>query len=505
MALRRLLKINWLIFHESGTAYQLSATISDSSKPLHLSLVWTDAPGSTTGAAYVNNLDLEVLINGQTYRGNVFDGAYSVSGGAADTRNNVENIFLPAGLSGQIQIKVVATALNGDGVPANPDQTDQDFALVVYNATTTPTAHIQAETPVLSVVTGNPNALIEPGETLDLTIPLTNLGNADATAVQTTLQVLSGTLTVANPSLQYGVIAPSATISPTQAYRISMPLTAACGAQVLLRQTVSFNNGQTSSHDFSFVAGSAILSSPTRVSYPGTSIAIPDDPFEYVTVPLSVGHALTIADLNVLINVRHGYVADLDINLIAPDGTAIKLTNDNGFGGDHFINTEFDDQATQFITAVQASDAPFTGRYRPEEPLSRFNGLNSQGIWTLSINDDTEDDSGTFVGFSLDFSSAAYQCQPTGLSITGPSQSVINQPVSLAAMLASAPAGVSYQWNFGDGQQATDASTSHAYTANGTYTVAVTATNALGSTMATHQITVAANYQQYLPLIVKQP
>ncbi|MCA0350836.1 MAG: S8 family serine peptidase [Chloroflexi bacterium] len=490
---------------ESGEGYQLSATISDSSKPLRLSLVWSDAPGSTTGAAYVNDLDLEVLINGQTYRGNVFDGAFSVSGGTADARNNVENIFLPAGMSGQIQVKVIATALNGDGIPNNADATDQDFALVVYNATTTPAAHLQAEAPILSAVIGNANGLIEPGETLDLAIPLTNHGNANATAVQASLQVLSGTLTISNPTVQYGLIEPSTTVTATQAYRISMPVSAGCGAQMLLRQTVSFNNGQTVAQDFSFVAGSAILSSPTRVSYSGTSIGIPDDPFEYVTVPLSVSQSLTIADLNVLINIRHGYVADLDVALIAPDGTAINLTNDNGFGGDHFINTEFDDQATQFITAVQASDAPFTGRYRPEEPLSRFNGHNSQGIWTLQINDDTEDDSGTFVGFSLDFASAAYQCQPSGLSISGPAHGLINQPVNLAASLASAPIGVEYQWDFGDGQQANGASVSHAYSSNGTYTVAVTATNALGTTTATHQITIDQQFHYYLPLVVKQP
>src|SRR5262249_3070903 len=95
-----------------------------------------DAPGPTTGAPYVNNLDLEVTINGTTYKGNVFSGANSVSGGTADAKNNVESVFLPAGVSGNFTVTVKATNIAGDGVPGNADTTDQDFALVVYNATT---------------------------------------------------------------------------------------------------------------------------------------------------------------------------------------------------------------------------------------------------------------------------------------------------------------------------------------------------------------------------------
>src|SRR6185369_5271719 len=57
------------------------------------------------------------------------------SGGSADTRNNVENVFLPVGiLAGTpVTIRVRAVALNGDGALGNGDPTDQHFALVAYN------------------------------------------------------------------------------------------------------------------------------------------------------------------------------------------------------------------------------------------------------------------------------------------------------------------------------------------------------------------------------------
>ena len=73
-----------------------------------MTLAWTDPPGPTTGNAFVNDLDLEVHAGGHTYQGNVFAGGQSVTGGSADPRNNVENVFLPAGLSGAFTVDVTA-------------------------------------------------------------------------------------------------------------------------------------------------------------------------------------------------------------------------------------------------------------------------------------------------------------------------------------------------------------------------------------------------------------
>ncbi|MBC7227431.1 MAG: S8 family serine peptidase [Thermoflexales bacterium] len=121
------------LFGATGQVYELQGVVADSSRPFRVTLAWSDPPGPTTGANYVNNLDLEVLIGGQTYKGNVFSGPTSVPGGSADPRNNVESVFLPAGQSGPFTIRVIATNIAGDGVPGNSDSTDQDFALVVYN------------------------------------------------------------------------------------------------------------------------------------------------------------------------------------------------------------------------------------------------------------------------------------------------------------------------------------------------------------------------------------
>ncbi len=121
-------------FTESGQTRVFSGVIVDTTKPFRVTLAWTDAPGSTTGAAYNNDLDLVVTVAGIAYKGNVFSGAFSTSGGAADTANNVESVFLPVGLSGTFTVTVNATSINSVGVPNAAGDLNQDFALVIYNA-----------------------------------------------------------------------------------------------------------------------------------------------------------------------------------------------------------------------------------------------------------------------------------------------------------------------------------------------------------------------------------
>ena len=129
----RMLTDQTKVFDATGQTHQVSGTIPAGDKPFRVTLAWSDAPGSITGGPWVNNLDLEVTAGGTTYKGNVFNGANSTAGGAADGKNNVESVFLPAGVSGEFTVTVRAINIAGDGLPGNGDLTDQDFALVIYN------------------------------------------------------------------------------------------------------------------------------------------------------------------------------------------------------------------------------------------------------------------------------------------------------------------------------------------------------------------------------------
>ena len=121
-------------FTASGQTRTFSGTIVEPTKPFRVTLAWTDTLGSTTaGQALVNDLDLSVTIGGNTYKGNVFSGASSVTGGAADSLNNVESVFLPAGVTGSFTVTVTAANIAADGVVNGGSVPEQDFALVIYN------------------------------------------------------------------------------------------------------------------------------------------------------------------------------------------------------------------------------------------------------------------------------------------------------------------------------------------------------------------------------------
>lgn len=123
------------VLANTGQVVTVTGRVVDPTKPFRVTLAWTDAPGPTSANPVVNNLDLQVVIGGKTYLGNRFSGSVSVEGGTADNLNNIEGVWAPAGASGDFTVRIVAANIAGDGVPGNSDTTDQDFALVIYNAT----------------------------------------------------------------------------------------------------------------------------------------------------------------------------------------------------------------------------------------------------------------------------------------------------------------------------------------------------------------------------------
>ncbi len=113
---------------------------------------------------------------------------------------------------------------------------------------------------------------------------------------------------------------------------------------------------------------------------------------------LAVEQDVTIGDLNVRINITHTFDNDLRISLIAPDGTSVLLANRRGDRYDNFSDTVFDDEAAR---AIREGAAPFAGTFRPETPLSAFDGKNARGTWQLWIEDRAAGDVGRVNSWSL--------------------------------------------------------------------------------------------------------
>ena len=115
-----------------------------------------------------------------------------------------------------------------------------------------------------------------------------------------------------------------------------------------------------------------------------TSQAIPDK--GTLTSSITVPDTYYAADVNVTVNMTHTRDEDLDVFLVAPDGTRVELFTDVGGTGDNFTGTTLDDNAA---TAITAGSAPFSGTYRPEGDLTTVEGKSVQGTWKLEVTDDT--------------------------------------------------------------------------------------------------------------------
>jgi subtilisin-like proprotein convertase family protein len=112
---------------------------------------------------------------------------------------------------------------------------------------------------------------------------------------------------------------------------------------------------------------------------------------------------------SVCVNIHHTWVSDLDIRLIAPDGTSVVLTSGNGGNGHNYSVTCFNSNSTNSIIA---GSAPFNGTYRPQGWIGFVNnGQNGNGIWKLRILDTWAwADEGILIDWSLTFGN-----QPSGV------------------------------------------------------------------------------------------
>lgn len=246
------------LFTSTGQARVFTGNIADSNKPTRISLAWTDAPGSTSGNAYVNNLDLEVVFNGQIYRGNVFSGANSAAGGAADQRNNLESVFLPAGSGGPIAITVRATNIAGDGVPGNATPLDQDFALVVSNFTSVPRPVVTLTgATITSRSCTSAASIMDPGELITMNVTLQNAGFVPTSSVAAFLQTTGGTQTP-TASQNYGILAPGASATRSFSFRVDPALP--CGATAVQSFTIADGSSSVATYSNSAITGIPTLS-----------------------------------------------------------------------------------------------------------------------------------------------------------------------------------------------------------------------------------------------------
>jgi hypothetical protein len=87
----------------------------------------------------------------------------------------------------------------------------------------------------------------------------------------------------------------------------------------------------------------------------------------------------------VCVDIEHTRAGDLELSLVAPDGTVVLLVMDVGEDDNDFTNTCFRGDA---VMSIAAGSAPFTGAFLPMGQLGIVNnGQVGNGTWKLRVTD----------------------------------------------------------------------------------------------------------------------
>lgn len=313
------------------------------------------------------------------------------------------SISVPADTYAMTASKTGATTATASGVTvASAGVQTQDFSLSGVPILASNSQSIDDSDPVQ----GNDDGKADPGECLALTVPVKNMGIGIATSVAGTLSASTTGVSVTTASANYGSIYPNAT-APGTPYQLSLASSIPPGTPVSLALTLDSDQGPSI---FNLLLPTGTPDPGNAVVAPATGpIAIPDGtaggPGAPANLPITVsGLTTAISKVSVAIYVTHTYDSDLTFTLKGPDNTIITLASGNGGSGNNFgtqcpataaNNTVFDDGAA---TSINGGSPPFSGSFRPVEPLSTFvgkSGSAANGVWTFTAVDGFAADTGS--------------------------------------------------------------------------------------------------------------
>lgn len=127
-----------------------------------------------------------------------------------------------------------------------------------------------------------------------------------------------------------------------------------------------------------------------------------------------------VSDVNIKkIQGNHAFFKDLEVHLIGPGGGDALLWKDKCAAFNGSFNLGMDDGAAGSFPCPPPNNGT---SYKPTNPLTIFNGLPAQGVWTLRVKDNNVSGGGSLAAFSLEI------CSNVALN---PPVIVINNPLAV--------------------------------------------------------------------------
>lgn len=322
----------------------------------------------------------------------------------------------PGFTTADVRQAFTATAL--DLVPAGVDDRTGAGIIradrVLAYTGSTPEPLVRAGAPTVTPLEGDGDAYLEPGETANLALPVSNTGDGTATGINVTVDSDDARATITPRARSYGNLAANET--RTRDFRLALAPGYPRGKRFSLGVRVTFV-GRLSPTTASFpIASGEPASDPTVFAYTGAALPIPDADPNGVTVTLPVsgigyaskvrfsidGATCTTTVPSTTVGIDHTFVGDLVGTLTSPSGRSVTLMERDGSGGNNLCQVVFDDAATRSFSTATTSNNPFTGSWRPNAGrLEDFLLEPVDGDWTFKVADIVSRDTGTLRAVSL--------------------------------------------------------------------------------------------------------
>lgn len=273
---------------------------------------------------------------------------------------------------------------------------------------------------------GDGDTYMEPGETIDLGIVLRNIGGGPAVAVSATLATTAPGVSIVTAAGDFPDLAAGDARGGSSHFTLRLDPGLVCGLVVPLRLTAVYEGGHASSQSFDLDLFTGKPKPAAVFRYRGAPLPIPDadevgEPGVPLEVPIVVqgvegrilnlsfridGTSCTTVERATTVGIDHPFATDLTLTLQSPSGTVVKLFENADLSGNNFCQTLLEDEAGRSILEVKTADAPFNGRFRPQETLAAFKGEDPNGTWILRVTDSFPNDSGHVRAVSLLLSAA---------------------------------------------------------------------------------------------------
>lgn len=233
---------------------------------------------------------------------------------------------------------------------------------------------------------GNGNGVIEPGEAVQLTVLAHNSAAQDLAGLTADVTVSNTAgISLKNGALNWDTLPARGSAASTSPATVNVATTVACGTT--FETTVKFKADTRTASVTKVLQVGKLVGTEKAFGAAGLPLPIKDNRTVVAEAKVAGSEwqaATVLQSLKVKFSIKHSYVGDLTIRLVAPNGTTKEIYR----GGGASNSLSFNEDLTEM-----------------------FRGFKGAGSWKLRITDEATQDEGTLESYEVVATPSAFECK----------------------------------------------------------------------------------------------